>query len=626
MDDLRAGITFRISIKDEKETYFISDFWYQDNLVNNQVAFESIYEPSFTLHYDNNYWYLGWNNGELKIWKKYIKNPEDCKITDNFKYLLNTDLLDLEYVNLTEEWIPCLDETNIHRQFSVSNDRFITKILDSYKICKQCFIEDFDFSEMNYKDSFDPYSTLTFSGRDLVYPEGWWFTKNCFSYDEDEFNYNYLAGKRFESASKELLIKLGLVFNYTEEIKYKILADRRKSRVKYLSMIENDLELGWTDDIVDVKNEIDEIDKQLESDKRSDEFLNTVENIIIWNFNGNQLFIIPSTSEIKSSLIYNDRGIIVGKLPEILEKKINLDTNNLDEWSTEDIYSWFKYQDINLDINKLKEMGITGSSISLITESVLKNYFNLDYNKTKKAMECLTGLLEDNNLTKTKFVDKMEDLLNNHKEIISNLESKLETTMFRNSDIDKSNELLRQSYYEEKDLRLKLELKYKKLEQVLENVEKDHNTEHEQNLGYINMLTSSIESANKFMHSKETEYKNLEYKYEQHEKIFNEKESYYISEISKKNTLILDLQSQINDLNNNNESLSKTNKNNLDYLNLVESNKNLNMLATVASVYKYDLEPKVEDTSVKITPKNQKDLIKDNTKKRRVLRNRVVYY
>ena len=57
MDDLRAGITFRISIKDEKETYFISDFWYQDNLVNNQVAFESIYEPSFTLHY-NNYWYL----------------------------------------------------------------------------------------------------------------------------------------------------------------------------------------------------------------------------------------------------------------------------------------------------------------------------------------------------------------------------------------------------------------------------------------------------------------------------------------------------------------------------------------------------------------------------------------
>ena len=61
-------------------------------------------------------------------------------------------------------------------------------------------------------------------------------------------------------------------------------------------------------------------------------------------------------------------------------------------------------------------------------------------------------------------------------------------------------------------------------------------------------------------------------------------------------------------------------------MNLVESNKNLNMLATVASVYKYDLEPKVEDTSVKITPKNQKDLIKDNTKKRRVLRNRVVYY
>ena len=63
-------------------------------------------------------------------------------------------------------------------------------------------------------------------------------------------------------------------------------------------------------------------------------------------------------------------------------------------------------------------------------------------------------------------------------------------------------------------MRLKLELKYKKLEQVLENVEKDHNTEHEQNLGYINMLTSSIESANKFMHSKETEYKNLEYKYD----------------------------------------------------------------------------------------------------------------
>ena len=49
------------------------------------------------------------------------------------------------------------------------------------------------------------------------------------------------------------------------------------------------------------------------------------------------------------------------------------------------------------------------------------------------------------------------------------------------------------------------------------------------------MLTSSRESANKFMHSK-TEYKNLEYKYEQHEKIFNEKESYYISEISKKYT------------------------------------------------------------------------------------------
>ena len=77
-------------------------------------------------------------------------------------------------------------------------------------------------------------------------------------------------------------------------------------------------------------------------------------------------------------------------------------------------------------------MGITGSSISSITESVLKNYFNLDYNKTK-AMECLTELLEDNNLTKTKFVDKMEHLLNNHKEIISNLESKLETAMFRNS-------------------------------------------------------------------------------------------------------------------------------------------------------------------------------------------------
>jgi len=625
MNDLKPGITFRVSIKDGDETYLISDFWYQNKLINNQVAFECIYEPRFTLHYCSNYWYLGLNNGELNIWKKYIKDPEDCKITDNFKYLLNTDLLDLEYVNLTAEWIPCLDETKI-KESSITNDKLINKLLVSYRISKQCFIEDFDFSQMNYKDSFDP-GSMNPSGRDIVYPNGWWFTKNCFSYDEEEFNYNYLAGNKFELANKELLIKLGLKIDFTEEIDYKILSENRKSLVKYVFMIKNDLELGWEDDIADIEQEINEIDEKLECQKKTTEFLNIVENIIIWNFNGNQLFIIPYTSDTnKFSLIYNNRGIILGKLPHTLEKKNNIDVNDLEKWTTEDIYSWFKYQEIDLNINKLEEMNINGTSIKLLTESVLKNYFNLDKNIVKKATQCLNQLLGSYNLKNNEFVNKMENLLNNHKKIINDLELKLETTLKKDnkSDLEKSNELFKKVYYEEKDLRSKLERKYEILQQLLESIEKEYDLEHKQNLDNIKMLTGSLKSANEHILSKEYTLKNLEYKFEQHEIISKEKESYYISDVERKNILIDDLKSQINCLNKKNDEIKTQYGENL---NLIESNKNLNMLATVASIYNFDSKLKVEEPSIEINCNKAINLTKQNTKKvGRILRNRTIYY
>ena len=429
MYNLKPGITFRVTIKNDlDDSSFSCDFWYQSQIINEQVAFECIYEPKFTIHYEDNYWYLGWNNGEIKFWKKYIKNPEECKISDNFEYLLSANLLHIEFININDPWISCENNENVFTIYNKCHSEgkvLLARIYQNEKLKdlsdKQCFIEDYNFNEMNYLDSFDPYSIVDTRSlapsRVLTYPNGWWFTNTCFSYNEDDFNFNYLTGTQFDIANENLLKKLGIQIDYQEEIEYKIISQELESLTKNLETYRGEPECN--DFIVDTEEEISECKLRIKTfeNNSNPHFYKITDSISIWNFNGNDLFIInydPRYEINDTPLIYNKKGILIGRCPKNnsqLKVELPLDDEHSITCLQEQILSVNQSLKNNSDINNDK------------------------IDKINNKMDKLLINIEQKDLSIKQFTQET-----------SIIHEELKTFKYRHSDLEKSNKLFKNVY------------------------------------------------------------------------------------------------------------------------------------------------------------------------------------